>query len=763
MDTSYLEKQVSTIVNKLHELFDEIGIPSHERDSRESELFAALSETLHNQLKLVTNEKHALAEEADKLITTIKHMTISLEGKNANYELDEDLKVTYPLKACLQSLKERHKAVNKVHRERYEQVKKLALAIDSYSSHLEPTFCKVPLPPLDNNATCPPTFDLSHTYFAALDDEFTRVYEEYQRRLDTIRSLCGEIINFWAELGTPQAQTDSNIVELAREAPEQLGLHSDDIGRLRAKRDRLSDEKKARENRLRDIGNQIEQLWERLCIPEDDKRQFLARNRGCGMRTINEFEDELGRLTELKKQNLGLFVEESRIRLQDLWDSLYFSEEEMLNFTPAFSDVYSDALLAAHESEIERLENLREQRQPILDMIDKHRTLINERNELAASSQDASRLMLRGQKGEKRDPTRLLREEKMRKRIAKDLPKVEVELKKVLEKYDQEYGRPFLVHGIDYLEELAAAQAKAPPPRSKTPSGHSRSQSKPTNSVVKNGTVKAAPQSNLRSKTPTNFATIRGNPLSQSVAHKSTTSTSKATSPSRIPARAPLSNTHGNNSPERKYMTLGSKPNMSNAHSSNTMGPPRLPPPKMKDLFNPPQPQSTPTYSRPTPDLERSASIIRQTAPEDPYDDPSLRSTNISRSDFYGSHSLASSAHTGERSYTHAPPAASRPQSRQISQQSAASTQSAASNQSASVVSGSENWETFDEDVSVEEADATDAYYAKVRAQQARYAAGLAPQVTAHKRMSPDGWQAGVEGKRLRNGGEEEWADDGVY
>jgi protein regulator of cytokinesis 1 len=38
MDTSYLEKQVSTIINKLHELFDEIGVPSHERDSRESEV-----------------------------------------------------------------------------------------------------------------------------------------------------------------------------------------------------------------------------------------------------------------------------------------------------------------------------------------------------------------------------------------------------------------------------------------------------------------------------------------------------------------------------------------------------------------------------------------------------------------------------------------------------------------------------------------------------------------------------------------------------
>ena len=55
------------------------------------------------------------------------------------------------------------------------------------------------------------------------------------------------------------------------------------------------------------------------------------------MRTINGFEDELNRLNELKRQNLGLFVEDARVKLQELWDSLYFSEEEMLEFTPAFS------------------------------------------------------------------------------------------------------------------------------------------------------------------------------------------------------------------------------------------------------------------------------------------------------------------------------------------------------------------------------------------------------------------------------------------
>lgn len=38
MDTSYLTSQVATIIGQLHGLFDEIGVPSHERDARESEV-----------------------------------------------------------------------------------------------------------------------------------------------------------------------------------------------------------------------------------------------------------------------------------------------------------------------------------------------------------------------------------------------------------------------------------------------------------------------------------------------------------------------------------------------------------------------------------------------------------------------------------------------------------------------------------------------------------------------------------------------------
>ncbi len=125
MDTSYLTTQVSTIISQLHELFDQIGVSSQDRDAREAELFTALSETLHNQLRLVTAEKADLHNEANKIIKTIKQMEASLDDPTNNqYQLDDaELKVTVPLSQCLQTLKEKHNTIAKIHRERFEQVK----------------------------------------------------------------------------------------------------------------------------------------------------------------------------------------------------------------------------------------------------------------------------------------------------------------------------------------------------------------------------------------------------------------------------------------------------------------------------------------------------------------------------------------------------------------------------------------------------------------------------------------------------------------
>ncbi|KAF3065283.1 Anaphase spindle elongation protein 1 [Daldinia childiae] len=755
MDASYLSQQVNTIIGQLHGLFDEIGVASHDRETRESELFAALSETLNNQVKQVTVEKKELVEEAQKLITIIRQMEASLDGSRSQRSYtpeSDDLRVTFPLTRCLTMLKEKHMQISKLHRERFEQVKKLVQALESYSSHLEPTFINITLPPTGPNQSIPPNFDLSPSYVNKLDDEFTRVYEEYTRRVNTVKSLSEHIIQLWAELGTPQAQTDGAIVKYYRDAPEQLGLHEEDLSRLRNKRDKLAEEKKNREKCLKDLKVSVAALWEKLGVDEAERKAFLNGNRGCGVRQINEFEDELARLNELKRQNLHLFVEDARCKLQELWDTLYFSEDEMLEFTPAFSDVYSDALLEAHEREITRLETLREQRAPTLALVDKHRTLVHDRDELAASSQDASRLMMRGQKGERRDPGKLLREEKMRKRIAKELPKVAAELVKLLEEWEDEYGRPFLVYGERYLDILEPeAPRQVPGPRSKTPAGPPPS----ANKVQKSAPPPSRTNSNAskagtfpRSKTP--IVNGNGNGTIRRAPPGMQPPKDPKGSPSRIPARAPLSNLkHGNNSPERPRPESRAQGVLRPGHPLA-----RAPPPKMRDLNSPPE-LETPVNPYRNVGLD-SSTHIRAVEPDDVYDDRAYERDSYqayARSHSHQDpHMSIQSERLAQSSYPQAPPP------RQISNTS-------------TVVTGSENWETYD-DNSEPEADASDAYYAKVRAARGKRFTPEDPysrqQANVPKRyrgippqMQPGHGTIDAEGNRIISGSE--WTDEDAY
>jgi Ase1/PRC1/MAP65 family protein len=673
-----------------------------------------------------------MTEEATNIIKTIKQMEASLDDQHERNSYDlgtSGLRVTFPLNDCLRELKEKYNTVARLHRERFEQVKKLVQALESYSSHLESSFVKIRLPPTNTN-TCPPNFDLSPSFVAKLDEEFTKVYDEYNKRVSLVQTMGQEIVRLWSELGVPQAQTDTAIVQHYRDSPEQLGLHQSDLDRIKSRRDKLLDEKKNRERRLNEVKNKVESLWDRLGVEEPDRKAFLAANRGCGLRTINEFEDELARLNELKRQNLHLFVEDARVRLQELWDALYFSEEEMLEFTPAFSDVYSDALLADHEAEIERLITLRDQRAPILEAIEKHRSLVNDKESLEASAADASRLLMKPQKGEKRDPGKLLREEKMRKRIAKELPKVTAALIKTLEKYEDEYARPFLVHGQSYLEELEIMETKAPPPRSKTPNGMPARPKTPGAQQTKAAQPKSAPSTASRAQPPRPQSSMRGHAPSKSVSKTptigrsgsnrsqvvppsiaSTTNTSVQKSPSRIPARVPLGHLqHGQNSPERRQNNGASHQpaQTSYAAGARSMGPPRVPPPKMRDLVAQPDPNSRSQYHQAQPQRpistrsdgsDESGRFVRPMSPEDVYDDRERMS--------YVSASLVNR----ERQY----PSAPRPPSRQrdqdfpaqTSQQSMAPpprpdpTSRNTSNTSSNITNGttatssSENWESY--------------------------------------------------------------------
>jgi hypothetical protein len=85
-----------------------------------------------------------------------------------------------------------------------------------------------------------------------------------------------------------------------------------------------------------------------------------------------------------------------------------------------YLDEHTEEILSLHEKEIKQLKEERRMKAPLLASIKKYFEICEEEKELAAAASDQTRLLGRGP----RDPGRLLREQKMRKRVSKEKPRV---------------------------------------------------------------------------------------------------------------------------------------------------------------------------------------------------------------------------------------------------------------------------------------------------------------------------------------------------
>lgn len=199
----------------------------------------------------------------------------------------------------------------------------------------------------------------------------------------------------------------------------------------------LEETKTRREIQIQDMYDQLEALWRRLGVPDESMDGFVEENRGSTVENVKAYEDELERMLDLKRERMSTFIENARSEIERLWDDLMVGEEERADFVPladgasfeTFSgpnlmfrsvDEHTEELLTIHEDEITRLKEERKLKGPLLINIKKWFDISEDEKELAASALDQSRLLGRGP----RDPGRLLREEKMRKRVTKEKPRV---------------------------------------------------------------------------------------------------------------------------------------------------------------------------------------------------------------------------------------------------------------------------------------------------------------------------------------------------
>lgn len=96
-------------------------------------------------------------------------------------------------------------------------------------------------------------------------------------------------------------------------------------------------EKSRREARIQTLFDEIEPIWLRLQVTQDEIQSFIEQHCGLSLTTIEAYELELERVKIMRGESLGGFIQAVREEIQGLWDRLLYGPRSMERFN-AFYD-----------------------------------------------------------------------------------------------------------------------------------------------------------------------------------------------------------------------------------------------------------------------------------------------------------------------------------------------------------------------------------------------------------------------------------------
>ncbi|XP_011633249.1 protein regulator of cytokinesis 1-like [Pogonomyrmex barbatus] len=232
----------------------------------------------------------------------------------------------------------------------------------------------------------------------------------------------------------------SQFEQLICNNPEEFVLNASNLTKLREFRDELNMQMEDIKCCVEKMKEDLLALWKYLDEPADICQSFLERYPGYTTSAVNALSAEIKRCKEKRKENICKYVTQIRSELRKLWDLCKYSEVERNTFAPFYSDTFTEDLLTLHELEMERLRKFYNDNRTIFDLLDQRENLIMKIKELLQRANNPDRYHNRG--------GQLLMEEKERKVIQKKLPKIETELKQLINEYETKHNQVFTIYGI---------------------------------------------------------------------------------------------------------------------------------------------------------------------------------------------------------------------------------------------------------------------------------------------------------------------------
>lgn len=222
-----------------------------------------------------------------------------------------------------------------------------------------------------------------------------------------------------------------------------LPYNSDTLKQIETHIEKLTSQENDMKNEADHLRELLSVIWARINEPYENRERIITTCKGYTKKEIRKLKAELQRCEEIKQRNLKFYIENVKQELSDWWARCLLSEDEKNKFSPYKAKHYSDEVLSIIELELEKVKAFYNKYVTIFEVIEKRKEAWERLLHLEAASKDSRRLLSRdGNRG-----GALLREEQERKKVQKELPRIEEFLKKKLDEFESQEHRPFTVYG----------------------------------------------------------------------------------------------------------------------------------------------------------------------------------------------------------------------------------------------------------------------------------------------------------------------------
>ncbi|KAJ3612601.1 hypothetical protein NHX12_020869 [Muraenolepis orangiensis] len=412
---------------RLKDIWEEVGIPEDQRIQRT----ISVQQHIKSLLDLMIEEEEEMKKRLSTSLETCRQELDDLCDELQMPTVQEDAGAS-----MLKLEKDRRTRLEVMKKQKQQRMDELQSLVDS-DLQLCNILSSTPLCVDRSRVPSVERLDSYRCYIADLAAEKGRRHAEFM-------SVKQQIVLCMDDLERP-AETSFE-KDVMCEDENDFCLSSDNIASLKLLLAQLEDCKVENERRCSGYRAKIQELWERLQIPQEEREAMSKHMVHSKKQNVEALQAALKCLDALKMKSIKSFIEAIRSEVTLLWDKCFYSAEQRQEFAPYYGEEgdFTEELLERHEAEVFTLKQRYEDHRALFEGVGRWQENWTLFLELDRKANDPSRLNNRG--------GNLLKEQKQRVDLQKSLPKLEKSLKGQIDLWEQQCGGEFLVGGQEFLE-----------------------------------------------------------------------------------------------------------------------------------------------------------------------------------------------------------------------------------------------------------------------------------------------------------------------